>query len=275
MDISLYGGTGFVGSWFERASDECDNIYLIPKWKRKPQPNTDLLYMISTTHNYNVFKDASIDVDTNLRVLTETLDSWRHNNPESTFNFVSSWFVYGELQNPAYEDCICRPKGFYSITKYCAEQLVQSYADTFNLKYRILRLANVTGKKEASPQENALQYLINEMKAGRSVSLYDGGNFYRNYITVYDCVDAIRLVMDKGELNSIYNVGNKNYCFADLIYNAAHKLHCKPEKVLFTEQADFHKKVQTKSFKMNTDKLKKLGFQPYFNTIDEIVSTLL
>ena len=38
------------------------------------------------------------------------------------------------------ENALCDPKGFYSITKRTAEQLLISYCETFNIKYRIVRI---------------------------------------------------------------------------------------------------------------------------------------
>jgi nucleoside-diphosphate-sugar epimerase len=282
--ISLYGGTGFVGDQFYTAAmfssaKPCD-VHIIPRWKRKPVADTEILYMISTTHNYNVLEDAGIDVETNLKVLTETLDSWRFNNPNNTFNFISSWFVYGsngydgDIQ--ASEWSPCNPKGFYSITKRCAEQLIVSYCETFNLNYRIMRLANVAGNndKGVSARKNALQYLINKMKAGEDIDVYERGEFFRNYIHVVDAVSAINCVMEKGEKNQIYNVGAHNCLFISLLLHAADQIGYKG-KFNFIEQKSFHKTVQTKSFTMNTGKLKSLGFVPYYDTPEKIVDSLL
>ena len=109
--ISLYGATGFVGGHFKRMYGECVEIQ---REERKPQTK-DILYFISTTDNYNVHDNITLDVDTNLRVLCEVLDYCRRE--DITFNFISSWFVYGKVYLPAKEDAPCHPKGFYSITR--------------------------------------------------------------------------------------------------------------------------------------------------------------
>lgn len=280
MKISLYGGTGFVGSAFiERhyasmysqagVLKEPDSIKLVARWSRRPDPDSEMLYLISTTHNYNVFKDPTLDVKTNLVVLTETLESWRNHNPNGTFNFVSSWFVYGDHgKEVCKETSICNPTGFYSITKRAAEQLVISYAETFQMDYRILRLSNVLGKSDTnvSAQKNALQYLINKMKAGEEIEIYEKGNFYRNYMYVTDTVEAIYQVMSRGQKNSIYNIGSpENYRFIDMIWHAAELLGYDKKKIKFIEQKSFHKTVQAKSFEMDTSRLQRLDFKPVHN----------
>ena len=140
-----------------------------------PHPKSkDVLYFISTVDNYNIFSDPFLDVETNLNVLIKTLEACREYSNETTFNFISSWFVYGKTDSlPASEDSYCNPKGFYSITKRAAEQLIISYCETYNIKYRILRLCNVCGETDlkVSKKKNALQHLINEVINDRDVNL--------------------------------------------------------------------------------------------------------
>lgn len=284
MELTVYGGTGFVGSAFVKAC-EGDDIWLPPRYSRRPNPykKSDMVYFISTTHNYHVFTDPTEDVRTNLLVFTETLDSWKRNNPEGVFNFISSWFVYGDTE---FEDVFtgtgtdenhpCNPKGFYSITKRAAEQLLISFAETHGLKYRILRLCNIVGKgdKGVSKQKNALQYLIGEMRENRPIEIYEKGNFYRTYLHVEDCARAIRLVIRDGDLNSIYNIGlNHPVHFWSAVKFCYDMMGSKSE-ITFIEQKEFHKKVQTKSFAMNCDKLYELGFNPKYETYEMLRSLL-
>lgn len=279
MDLTVYGHSGFVGSAFVNRYRESDDLWLPPRYSRRPNPykKSDMLYLISTTHNYNVFTDPTLDVKTNLLVFTETLDSWHRNNPEGVFNFVSSWFVYGPREEyfevgKISEDDYCRPKGFYSITKYAAEQLLVSFAETHGLKYRILRLCNIVGPgdKGASKQKNALQYLINEMKERRPIEIYGDGKFTRTYMDVEDCAAALHLVMEKGNLNEVYNIGvEPSQRFIDLI-GYAHMVLGYESEIRFIEPKKFHRQVQVENFDMDCSKLRKLGFEPEHS----IISTL-
>jgi nucleoside-diphosphate-sugar epimerase len=274
--ISVYGGTGFVGKKFCDQFPEGD-IYLVPRGLRRPAVPSDILYLISTTHNYHVFDEPSLDVETNLLVLTEVLESWKNYNPTGTFNFVSSWFVYGDTLNiPTKESTPCNPLGFYSITKRCAEQLIVSYAKTFNLNYRILRLGNVLGSTDTSvsAKKNALQYMIDKMKNNEDIAIYGDGVFHRNYMHVDDTVRAIKLIMECGELNTIYNVGNKhNSIFIDIL-NYVRTVLNYTGSFNHIEQKEFHKKIQTKSFQMDCTKLYDLGFKNVY-TINQMLDALL
>jgi len=258
--LNVFGGTGFVGSNFVKYNTCILNSRddYIPKTE-------NILYFISTVDNYNVHIDPFIDIETNLTLLMKVL---KNTKPGSTFNFISSWFVYGDTDLPAKEDSYCDPKGFYSITKRTAEQLLISYCETFKINYRILRLANVIGKddKKVSKKKNALQYLINEMKVGNDINLYEGGEFIRDYIDVVDAVEGIRLVTEYGDYNQIYNISNGNpIYFSKLIAYAAYKLNYKGT-INNISQPEFHKNVQVKSMYLDNTKLKKLG---YFQTVDK------
>ena len=85
--ISLYG-CGFIGRKFKEMYDS--QVEVQSRDERVPR-NNDILYMISTTDNYNVHDNITLDVETNLKVLCEVLDFCR--SKDITFNFVSSWFV--------------------------------------------------------------------------------------------------------------------------------------------------------------------------------------
>lgn len=281
--VNVFGGTGFVGSEYVRTTEsEC---IIAPRDDYRVRVE-DVVYFISTVDNYNVHTDPLLDINTNLVVLMKVLDNYRKiqqfNN--GCFNFISSWFVYG--QDSGFggnargipETDPCDPKGFYSITKRAAEQLLISYCETFNLNYRILRLCNVLGKEDSkvSAKKNALQYLLGELKSNRPIDLYDSGYFYRDYIDIRDCARAIDLVVNKGEKNSIYNIGNgKPIIFRDILRYARDKMDSGSE-IRTIEQKEFHKKVQSsRSFFMDNSKLKALGYEPKYTiqqTIDEIIS---
>ena len=212
MSLSVYGATGYIGRTFCNMFPEKSRP--IDRGQRTPM-DRDILYFISTTHNYHVFKEITEDVKSNLLVLTEVLDrvvevrDRRFDNHEDiTLNFISSWFVYGDANsNPVSEDGQCDPRGFYSITKRAAEQLIISFCETFGVKYRILRLCNVLGDndKDASLQKNAITQMIANMRDGQPIRLYNEGTDIRDILHVQDVCRAIDLVITKGEKNQIYN----------------------------------------------------------------------
>ena len=267
--LSVYGATGFIGGTFCNLYP--DEIVKIPREERKPS-SKDIIYFISTTTNSHVFEDLHKDVDTNLTVLMDVLEHCKDEN--ITFNFVSSAFVYGTDIIDAKEDDVCEPGGFYSITKRCAEQLLISYCKTFGVKYRILRIANVYGDdKTVSAKKNVLKFLIGLMKEDKDLVLYDDGMQLRDYMHVGDICRAMKLVMEKGEINSIYNIVTGNSLpFKNIMEKARDFLGSK-SKFNYVDYPEFNKIAQAYNYSVNGDKLKALGFKPQIS-FDEGLKSL-
>jgi len=293
MKIAVYGGQGFVGGrWMNKTryntimNMDRNNLSLPIS---QIEPVNSVINFISTVDNYNIFKDPHLDINTNLNTLITILENWRLGVEEDAdlengvFVFISSWFVYGwdsgfgRHSVPISEDFTCEPKGFYSITKRAAEQLLISYCETYGLKYKILRLANVLGNGDpkVSTKKNALQFLINKIKNNEDIELYDDGQFYRDYIHVDDVARAIDLVIDQGEVNQIYNIGNGVPVVFKDVLESVKKLTGSSSKIEVIQQKEFHKAVQSsRSFYMNTTKIKKLGYQPT-RDIHSIITELI
>jgi nucleoside-diphosphate-sugar epimerase len=268
--ISVYGASGFVGSRF------C-NLYpnfIVKQNREERKPQTkEILYFISTVDNYNVHTNITLDVETNLKVLCEVLDFCR--DSDIVFNFISSWFVYGETQLPAKEEYICKPTGFYSITKKAAEDLLISFCKTYNVKYRIIRLCNVLGKSDnkASLKKNALVHMINLLKQNEDVYLYDEGTPIRDVMHIDDVCRAIKLICDDGNINEIYNVGSGQPTSIGDIIGKAKECLGSESSIKFKEAPEFHQIVQAKDFWLDTTKLQLLGFTQSIST-DEIIKQL-
>tara|TARA_B100000965_G_scaffold406699_1_gene447371 strand:- start:2240 stop:3061 length:822 start_codon:yes stop_codon:yes gene_type:complete len=254
--ISVYGFSGFVGSTF--CGLYPNDVIEIPREQRKPESN-DILYLISTTTNHNMLTDLTIDVDVNLRVLLETLEYCKNN--KLTFNYVSTGFVYGSDIIDAKETDFCNPKGFYSITKRTAEQLVTSFCEVNQVNYRILRIANTYGHdKTISSKKNVLGFLINLMRENKDLTLYNNGDDLRDYMHIIDVCRALKTVIDNGELNSVYNIASGNPLpFRKILETVRINLNSKSVFIPI-ETPIFNQLVIPKNFSLNVDKLKSLGF---------------
>ncbi len=262
--ISVFGGTGYIGGNFCQMYS--DKTILVPR-NEKNFDTEQALYFISTTTNQNVFKDLHIDIDTNLSLFVDVLSKCK--DKDIIFNFISSAFVYGNDILDAKETDYCNPTGFYSITKRTAEQLLISFCETFDIKYRILRIGNVYGlDKTISPGKNVLGYMIELLKNNKEIKLYDGGNFYKDYMSVDDVCRAINLVIQKGEKNQIYNIASgTSFLFRNIIENARDLTSSKSE-LIYVPMPDNQKYIQVKNMTLNIDKIKFLGFSPLMSFED-------
>jgi nucleoside-diphosphate-sugar epimerase len=283
VSLTIFGGSGFVGSEYKRQfyHHAVGNIYAFNKRDDYSVFSKDILYLLSTVHNYHIFDAPLLDVETNLIILVKVLESWRKYQEESgqkgVFNFASSWSVYGDQKElPVAENAICNPKGWYIITKRCAEQLLIEYCTTFHLNYKILRFANVIGShdKKASEKKNVLQHLVNKLAKNEDVEIFGDGSFLRDFIHVSDCVAAVQLVMDKGKSNEIYNVGNgRTWYYKDILLYAKQNLGS-TGRILHVEPSEFQANVPVQNFYMDNTKIRRLGYYPRY-TGEQLFNTLL
>jgi nucleoside-diphosphate-sugar epimerase len=256
------------------------NSNVIVQERNDYQPKTNqILYFISTVDNYNIYNDLHLDINTNLNVLMSTLENINKEDKDLVFNFVSSWFVYGKNDVLPFNErySACNPTGFYSITKRTAEQLLISFCETFQIKYRIFRLANVLGEgdKKISRKKNALQHMIKCLCNNEEIFLYDGGNAVRDYIYVDDVCSAIMHCMEKAPVNEIINIGSgKRTVLRDLIY-LAQDLSNSTSKINTIQPPYFHDVVQVKDSYLDISKLNSYGFSikyPVENVVKKLVT---
>lgn len=259
--VNLFG-KGFIGSQYTKMFPCIVNERndLTPK-------SNEILYLISTTDNHTFRNNPYIDIETNLTTLMRVLEKCSNSN--TTFNFVSSWFVYGK-GNFVDEDAYCDSKGFYSITKRTAEQLLIEYAQEFNIQYRILRLGNVIGNtdKHISNKKNILGYLVDKIKKEEYIELHNNGDFLRTYIHVEDVCSAINLVLSKGKINEIYNIGAYSFSLLDAVSYVIKKTGSKTKIINIPNQ-------KVSSFSMNMTKINNLGFVPKYTfteTLDKLIN---
>ncbi len=268
--FNIFGSSGYIGGNFVK---QFNHKCLVQERENRIPKSENIIYFISTVDNYNIFKDITIDVETNLKILCEVLDNCKEG--QFTFNFISSWFVYGETSMPANENSLCNPKGFYSITKKAAEDLLISFCKTYKQNYRIIRLCNVVGNsdKGASAKKNAITHMIDLLKLDKEITLYDKGTPTRDIMHVIDICNAIELICERGVLNEIFNVGRGVSTPIGYILQKAKKILRSNSNIKFVDAPEFHKIVQTKNFSMDINKLNQLGFVPRYN-IDEIINEL-
>ena len=274
--VSVYGPTGFIGS---RWMDMYPSSVSIPREQDDPHDeSSDVLYMISTTDNYNIFDKPYEDIETNLTKLIKVLESCK--GKDITFNFVSSWFVYGSGSSlDTKESSSCNPTGFYSITKRAAEQMLICYCETFGMNYRIFRMTNVIGEgdKGVSLKKNALQYMMGLLNKNEPIKLYDDGANIRDFMYVDDACRAIKTCIDLAPLNEIINITNREpISIGEAIRYSKKKLGSSSE-LISIEAPYFHKIVQVKNVCLNNDKITSYGYLPSvhtFEAIDKILTSI-
>lgn len=247
---SIYGGTGTIGSYFTGlyGGHALSRNQLAPA-------NQEVLYLISTTSNS--YSNPLLHTNTNIDCLMKRLILCQDAGVK-TFNFISSWFVYGPHEEEMKEDSQCRPQGLYSITKHCAEQLVVDFCSFHGIKWRILRLGNVYGGPDKSDgRRNALHYFVQELKENRPVQGVFG--LRRDYMHIYDICRAIALTCEAGELNKIYNIASGHSALQSDCIMACKAILASSSHV---SMRPHHGSDQSLVMRLDCSSLQSLGFLP-------------
>lgn len=119
---------------------------------------------------------------------------------------ISTDEVYGDLVNGSHrEEDLLRPSNPYSATKAAADMLVQSWGRTYGLSWNVARPSNNYGQHQYP--EKLIPKSCARMKRGLPALMHGDGSYVRQWLHVEDTVDAILTIIDRGEPNTIYNVG--------------------------------------------------------------------
>jgi UDP-glucose 4-epimerase len=245
MNVIVTGGAGFIGSnLVDRLINEGFDTYVIDNLstgKRQflnPRAKFYQSDILDAQKLKGVFEEvkpkavfhlaAQIDVQTSIH--NPNLDS--QINILGTINIIelckkynskliysSSAAVYGTPLNlPVSEQHPIHPLSNYGISKYTPELYIRCYAHLYNVKYTILRYANVYGPRQMPKGEGGvISIFINKMMNNDIPVVFGDGEHTRDFIYVEDVV-AANLAALKTEKNGTYNIGtNKRISINELI----------------------------------------------------------
>ncbi len=222
MKILVTGANGFVGTKLIQSLSKENEVYCIsrredsgtshPKirWIQQdlskkidcsvfPEKIDSIVHLAQSRH-YREFPEKALDIFyVNDSSTLQLLDYGRKAGIRS-FVFASTGGVYAATSGLMREDSPLNPHGFYPLSKYIAERLVQSYAPYFSTS--ILRLFFIYGEGQANM---LIPNLIRSVKDGRPVILNSETGIKITPTHVSDVVRAIGEAI-KVEGHEIINV---------------------------------------------------------------------
>jgi UDP-glucose 4-epimerase len=116
--------------------------------------------------------------------------------------------LYGEPEVlPAGEDYPIAPLSLYGVHKYIGEHYLRLYAASHNIRYTILRYANVYGPRQNPKGEAGVVAIFSlKMLRGERPVIFGDGSKTRDYVYVSDVVRANILALEGGD-NEVFNIG--------------------------------------------------------------------
>ncbi len=237
------GGAGFIGSCFIRhilkkypdykvinldALTYCGNLENLDDIKENP--NYEFVHgnicdknlvrnlvkkcdyvvnFAAESHVDNSIKYPEIFVETNVQGTLNLLQACKELGIER-FLQISTDEVYGSLGETGYfyETTPLQPNSPYSASKASADLLVRAYFETYGLPVLNTRCSNNYGPYQYP--EKLIPFFISRLLKGEKVPVYGDGLNVRDWLYVYDHCEAIDVVLHKGKIGEIYNIGGHN-----------------------------------------------------------------
>lgn len=234
--IAITGAAGFIGSNIVENLNSfgIDNIVLVDsynafaktwevslknaKYLSILEPNSFLdkfnnydysLIIHAGATLYNSKHADSIYFKNNYDYSIELLTKFEEICKNSYFINLSTSLIYGN-QN--------RPSNLYSMSKKMVDDYIERNFEKLNKHIVSFRLFDVFGKDEYYKKENAslIFKLFKEIKTNNTLTLYNTGNYLRDFIYVKDVVNNILGYFDCIELPNATTVKESKYPILDL-----------------------------------------------------------
>lgn len=163
------------------------------------------------SHVDRSIEEPEIFLKTNILGTQVLLDECKKR--EIRFHQVSTDEVYGDLplDRPDLfftEETPIHTSSPYSASKASADLLVLAYHRTYGAKVTISRCSNNYGPYHFP--EKLIPLMIANALEGKSLPVYGEGKNVRDWLYVKDHCKAIDLILEKGRLGEVYNVGGHN-----------------------------------------------------------------
>ena len=165
-----------------------------------------VVHFAAESHVDNSLLNPSVFIDTNIKGTQVLLDASRKYGLEK-FLHISTDEVYGSIKEGSFtEEDAFNPSSPYSASKAGAEHLVNAAAISFDLPVNIVRCSNNYGPRQFS--EKYIPLAITKLLNGEKIPVYGTGKNSREWLYVSDCCEAIELVLESKEQNTIYNISS-------------------------------------------------------------------
>ncbi|HHI93664.1 MAG TPA: dTDP-glucose 4,6-dehydratase [Gammaproteobacteria bacterium] len=216
---SLKTVSGHSRYFFERANI-CDKAAM-ERIFREYKPDA-VMHLAAESH-----VDRSIDgpaefIETNI-VGTYTLlevarQHWQRrrqtpgkvNDTPFVFHHISTDEVFGSLGEEGLftESSQYQPNSPYSASKASSDHLVRAWHHTYGLPVVITNCSNNYGPYQFP--EKLIPLVILNAKEGKSIPVYGKGDNVRDWLYVDDHANALRRVLESGQIGETYNIGGHN-----------------------------------------------------------------
>jgi dTDP-glucose 4,6-dehydratase len=238
---------------------------------------THIIHFAAQSHVDNSFSNPLQYTQDNIVGTHTLLECVKHYGKIKRFIHVSTDEVYGESmlnENQKTEESILCPTNPYAASKAGAELIAQSYYHSFKLPIIITRGNNVYGPNQYP--EKLIPKFIKLLKKNSKVTIQGDGTALRSFLHAYDVATAFHIILEKGIIGEIYNIGsdeNTEYTVlevAKLLINNIKNTTDYNNWITYIDDRPFN----DKRYYISNYKLKELGWNITIDFIDGIRNLL-
>ncbi len=303
-NVLITGGAGFIGSNFVRilveendiehitildkltyagSLDNLENILDNPKIEfikgdiadpddaHRAMQNADwIVNFAAESHVDRSLTDASQFIRTNIEGVRTLLEVARDTKPKK-FLQISTDEVYGPILSGATDETApLKPSSPYSASKAAADMLCNAYLVSFDVPVIIARSANNYGAYQYP--EKLIPRFVSLTMQDKKLPIYGDGKYVRDWLFVEDNCRALLLLLRKGKIGEIYNIGaeelHENIEVAKILLDILEK----PQELL-THTKD--RLGHDRRYCVDWSKIEKIGWQPQADFSKQFKKTIL
>ena len=238
-----------------------------------------IIHFAAQSHVQNSFQDSLQYTNDNIVGTHTLLECVRLYGKVKRFIHISTDEVYGESMlahgtEKKNEESILCPTNPYAASKAAAELITQSYYHSFNIPIIITRGNNVYGENQYP--EKLIPLFIDLLLKDKPVTIQGDGSNVRAFLHVYDVCTALHLILERGQIGEIYNIGSDErdeYSISHIAHMLIQKIKgTKDYKEWITYITD--RPFNDKRYYISNDKVKQLGWNitvDFNNGIDALI----
>ena len=226
------------------------------------------------SHVDRSIEDPGVFLQTNIIGTATMMDACRKYGIQR-YHQVSTDEVYGDLplDRPDLfftEETPIHTSSPYSSSKAAADLLVQAYHRTYGLPVTISRCSNNYGPYHFP--EKLIPLMISRALADEELPVYGNGENVRDWLHVSDHCEAIDLIIHKGKVGEIYNIGGHNERTNLQVVQTILKALDKPESLIkyVKDRPGHDRRYAIDPTKIETE----LGWKPKYNFDTGIAQTI-
>jgi len=170
-----------------------------------------VIHFAAQSHVEGSFEDSLKYTYDNILGTHTLLESCRKYGNIKKFIHISTDEVYGESllsdeEEKKNEQSILCPTNPYAATKAGAELIANAYRYSFKMPIIITRGNNVYGPNQYP--EKLIPKFIELLKNNKKVTIQGDGTNVRAFLHSIDVAKALELILEKGKVGEIYNIGS-------------------------------------------------------------------